>query len=228
MKDIVPELLDKIQKDFKDSFIKSDKLKALQVLIDNKEATYKQANEYAIEVGNLLSDVFKKHISSSTLPDGKMYFNIAERILNPTLENNYNLVTKITKEIQEELNRQAGLGINVSVPKVRQNKIKGIVDRVSSEEHFDDVAWILEEPVINFTHNAVNDLLEENANFQAKAGLKPKIVRTLVGGACDWCVALAGTYTYPDVPSDIYRRHERCRCTVEYIAEGVKPKSVWS
>lgn len=227
MKDIVPELLGKIQKDFNDGFRKSEKLKALQVLIDNKEATYKQANEYAIEVGNLLSDVFKKHISSSTLPDGKMYFNIAERILNPTLENNYNLVTKITKEIQEELNRQAGLGINVSVPKVRQNKIKGIVDRVSSEEHFDDVAWILEEPVINFTHNAVNDLLEENANFQAKAGLKPKIVRTLVGGACDWCVALAGTYVYPDVPREVYRRHERCRCTVEYIAEGVKPKSVW-
>lgn len=227
MNDIVPELLDKIQKDFQEQVKKSAKLKNLRKLIDNKQATYEQANEYAIEVGDILAQSFKKHISSSVLPDGKMYYNIGERILNPTLTKNYDMVASITKEIQEELNRQVGIGLKVSVPKVDKGKIKGFVDRLSSET-FDDVSWILQEPIINFTHNTVNDVLEANASFQAKAGLKPKIKRTLVGGACKWCVSLAGTYSYPDVPEDVYKRHERCRCTVEYIPDGVKRQNVWT
>lgn len=227
MNDIVPELLDKIQKDFQDQVKKSNKLKALRKLIDDKQATYEQANEYAIEIGEILARSFKKHISSSVLPDGRMYYNIGERILNPTLTKNYELVTNITKEIQEELNRQLGIGLKVSVPKVDKGKIKGFVDRLSSEA-FDDVSWILQEPIINFTHNGVNDVLEANASFQANAGLKPKIKRTLVGGACKWCVSLAGTYSYPDVPEDVYKRHERCRCTVEYIPDGVKRQNVWT
>lgn len=227
MNDIVPELLDKIQKDFQDEVKKSNKLKALRKLIDNKQATYEQANEYAIEIGEILARSFKKRISSSVLPDGRMYFNIGERILNPTLTKNYELVTNIAKEIQEELNRQVGIGLKVSVPKVDKGKIKGFVDRLSSEL-FDDVSWILQEPIINFTHNGVNDVLEANASFQANVGLKPKIKRTLVGGACKWCVSLAGTYSYPDVPQDVYKRHERCRCTVEYIPDGVKRQNVWT
>lgn len=227
MNDIVPELLDKIQKDFQDEVKKSNKLKALRKLIDDKQATYEQANEYAIEVGEILARSFKKHISSSVLPDGRMYYNIGERILNPTLTKNYELATNIAKEIQEELNRQVGIGLKVSVPKVDKGKIKGFVDRLSSEL-FDDVSWILLEPIINFTHNGVNDVLEANASFQANVGLKPKIKRTLVGGACKWCVSLAGTYSYPDVPEDVYKRHERCRCTVEYIPDGVKRQNVWT
>ena len=227
MNDIVPELLDKIQRDFQDEVKKSNKLKALRKLIDDKQATYEQANEYAIEIGEILARSFKKRISSSVLPDGRMYFNIGERILNPTLTKNYELATNIAKEIQEELNRQVGIGLKVSVPKVDKGKIKGFVDRLSSEL-FDDVSWILQEPIINFTHNGVNDVLEANASFQANVGLKPKIKRTLVGGACDWCVSLAGTYSYPDVPEDVYKRHERCRCTVEYIPDGVKRQNVWT
>lgn len=227
MNDIAPELLDKIQKDFQDEVKKSNKLKALRKLIDDKQATYEQANEYAIEVGEILARSFKKHISSSVLPDGRMYYNIGERILNPTLTKNYELVTNIAKEIQEELNRQVGIGLKVSVPNVDKGKIKGFVDRLSSEL-FDDVSWILLEPIINFTHNGVNDVLEANASFQANVGLKPKIKRTLVGGACKWCVSLAGTYSYPDVPEDVYKRHERCRCTVEYIPDGVKRQNVWT
>lgn len=228
MNDVVPELLDKIQKDFQEQIKKSDKLKNLRKLIDNKQATYEQANEYAVEVGEMLARSFKKHISSSVLPDGKMYYNIAERILNPTLTNNYDMVASITKEIQEALNRQAGIGLKVSVPKVDKDKINGFIERLSNEASFDEVSWILQEPVINFTHNAVNDVLKLSALFQFKAGLKPKIKRTLVGGACKWCVSLAGTYSYPDVPEDVYKRHERCRCTVEYIPDGVKRQNVWT
>lgn len=32
----------------------------------------------------------------------------------------------------------------------------------------------------------------------------------------------SGKTTYPDVAKDVYRRHENCRCTVEYDPGGAK------
>ena len=39
--------------------------------------------------------------------------------------------------------------------------------------------------------------------------------------------SLEGEYEYPDVPKDVYRRHENCDCTVEYISAG-KRQDVWT
>src|SRR5699024_381717 len=94
--DIVPVMLDKIEKDFNSKFKKSAKLKDIQKAIKNGTATYQQANEYAIEVGSILASVYKDHINSNLLPDGYMYYNIAERVLTPTLSNNHIIVTGVS------------------------------------------------------------------------------------------------------------------------------------
>ena len=59
----------------------------------------------------------------------------------------------------------------------------------------------------------------DNADFQYKAGLSPKIVRTSTGNCCEWCDKLAGTYEYSDVRktgNNVWRRHSYCRCLVDY------------
>src|SRR5690625_1372209 len=103
--DIDTELLENIQRDFNSKIKKSTKLKSIQKAIDNGTATYTQANEYAVEVGSILASVFKTHIKSDVLPDGHMYYNIAERILTPTLTENYVIVTRVSAEVQEQLNK---------------------------------------------------------------------------------------------------------------------------
>lgn len=55
-----------------------------------------------------------------------------------------------------------------------------------------------------------------------KAGLQPRIIRKATGTCCEWCKNLAGTYDYPVENEDVYRRHERCRCTVDYDPGGAK------
>src|SRR5690606_20639418 len=105
--DIVPELLEKIQRDFNATIRNSKKLLTIHEMIEEGTATYKQAYEYAQEVGEALAKSFEVHINSDVLPDGHMYFNIADRILNPTLQNNHIIVAAVSAEIQELLNRQA-------------------------------------------------------------------------------------------------------------------------
>lgn len=157
-----------------------------------------------------------------------MYYNIANRVITPTLTDNYNLVSDVTSEIQTSLNEAAGIGIKAVKPELNQDRIDGIINRISSEDNYDDVSWILDEPVKNFSQSIVDDSVKANAEFHAKAGLQPKIVRKLAGNCCKWCSILAGTYTYPNVPKDVYRRHERCRCTVNYIPINGKVQNVWT
>lgn len=227
-KDIVPKLLETIEKEFDEKTFSSSKIKkALKALKDNK-ATYEDANEFAIEVGEILSDVLRKNINIKILPDGKMYYNIADRILNPTMSKNYNLISDFAVDIQTELNHQAGLRIKGQKALLNQDKIDGIINRISSEENFDDIKWILDEPMVNFSQSVVDDTVKKNVEFQAKAGLKPKIVRKPDNKPCKWCRALVGEYSYPDVPADVYKRHENCKCTVEYKPDSIKKQNVWN
>lgn len=227
--DIVPELLESIERDFNSKLSKNKKLNNIQKMIEGGTATYQQANEYAVEVGEILASTFKTHIKSEALPDGKMYYNIAERVIDPTLKNNHVIVAKVSAEIQDQLNKSIGLGLKGIEPKVNQLRIDSVINRIVAEEKFDDVAWILGEPIVNFTQSVVDETIMENVNFQGESGLHPTIVRTSHGtDPCDWCESLAGAYKYPDIPDDIYKRHDRCRCTVEYNPGDARRQNIWT
>lgn len=208
--DIVPKLLDDLKKEFLSKYKANKKIPKL---LETKN--HANAYLYADEVGNILAEVFDSKLSASILPDGKMYFNIAERILNETLGNNHKLVTEYAVELQTALNKEAGIGLKPKTNKVNQDRIDGLVNRLSTEDNFDEVKWILKDPVANFSRSVMDDFIMTNADFHAKAGLKPKITRYVNSEHCEWCDKLAGTYDYP-VDRIIYARHENCDCVVEY------------
>lgn len=226
--DIAVELLNNIKRDFNFRLNKSVKVKNILKTVKKGNATYKDANSYAIEIGSILASAFDDNIKSDVLPDGKMYFNIAERVLDETLSNNYNLVVELSIEIQEQLNQSIGLGLKGVKPELNKYRIKSLVERIDKEDVFDNVKWILNEPIINFTQSIVDDTIRENVKFQSESGLKPKVIRkTTASDACDWCKGMAGTYAYP-VKDGVYARHDRCRCTVEFVPDGRRKQNVWT
>lgn len=218
MEDVTPKLLEAIQHDFQNQFDKSGLIKSLYAKIRDGTATYDEANEFAIETGKLLSAAFKKNLSEDVLPDGRMYYNIANRILNATLTNNHKLITEVTSKVQTSLNKAAGIGLKAVIPDVNESRIIGLVNKASSAAEFSTVAWLFDEPVVNFSQSIVDDSIRANAEFQYKSGLSPKIVRREAGDCCDWCKEVVGSYKYPDVPEGVYKRHRYCRCTVTYEA----------
>lgn len=229
MKDIAPELLEKITKDFEEILNHNFRIKELEKKLAKGKTTYLEANEYSIEVGKALSKSFKKNLSSEILPDGKMYYNIADRIIQDRLKNNHKLISEFSKETQTQLNKQAGLNIQGVAPEINQNRIDGIVNRISEEEKYDDIKWILNEPVINFSQSIVDEIINANVKLHHQLGLQPKIVRTTTGKCCDWCSEVVGTYRYPDeVPDEIYKRHRYCRCKVDYHPGDGKIQNVHS
>lgn len=226
--DIVPELLKKIKQDFLDNAEKSAELEKLLLLLKDGKASYQEAYQFATKIGGILSEVLQTNISSSILPEGKMHYNIAERILSEMLGENHKMVSGYSKQIQEVLNKDAGVGLKTVIAPINQNRIDGLVNRLSHESSFDEVSWILGAPVVNFSQNVVDNHIKFNADFHYKSGLKPKIIRTTTGKCCDWCDKLAGVYFYPKVDKNVFRRHDRCDCIVEYYPGDGKKQDVWS
>lgn len=228
MIDIAPELLAKLRKSFSEKFNKNKKIGKILSTIRDGEPTYSEVNDLSIEVGDILAEVFGENLSADILPDGKMYYNIAKRTIEPMMINNYDIITDNAVIVQEILNKNAGMGIKAQVPKLNQSRIDGIIDRLDEAEFFDDVKWILDEPVKNFTQAIVDDSIKKNIEFHKGLGFEPKIIRKAEANCCDWCNEIAGVYDYSEAPDDVYRRHRFCRCTVEYDPGDNKKQDVWT
>ena len=222
MEDVAPKLLNNITEDFGVLFDANSIISDVYKKIKDGTATYDDATKFSIEVGEALVQAFKNNLSSATLPDGKMYYNIGKRVVEPLMIDDFDLVSDICRQIQDILNKKANIGIKAIKPDLNHDRIDGIINRLSSESDFDEVAWILDEPVRNFSQSIVDEVAKINAAFQYDAGLSPKIERVIAGNCCDWCKSLVGTYNYPDVPQDVYRRHDYCRCKVEFVAGKTK------
>lgn len=228
MIDIAPELLEKLKKAFSEKFNKNKKIDKILSTIREGEPTYSEVNDLSIEVGDILAEVFQENLSADILPDGRMYYNIAKRTVEPMMINNYNIVADNTIIVQEILNRQAGMRIKAQVPPLNQDRIDGIINRLDETEFFDDIKWILDEPIKNFTQAVADDSVKRNIEFHKGLGFEPKIIRKAEANCCDWCNSLDGVYNYSEAPDDIYRRHRYCRCTVEYDPGESKKQNVWT
>lgn len=177
--------------------------------INIKATSYEDVNDYAVALGEILTTAFNIHITENP-------GEIIEQILNDRLKENHRLITDFGRMVQDILNKQAKIGLEAQIPEVNQSRIDGLVGKIT-EGDFEQSKWLLGSPVVNFNQSVVDDMVRKNAEFHFRSGMSPKIVRKEVGNCCKWCKNLVGTYKYPDVPKDVYRRHRNCRCTVEYI-----------
>ncbi len=223
MEDITPKLIEDVTGEFHRLYDSSSTIQGLLKKIQQGTATYAEAQEYSLEVSRLIGKAYEKHISSASLPDGRMYYNIASRLIPSTLDENYRLVSDYATKAQQALNQKAGIGLKAQTAPQNEDRVNGLVNAVSNAEWYDDVSGLLLRAIENISQNIVDRTVQANADFHAKAGLSPKIIRKAERKCCKWCQSLAGEFDYDNLPDDIYRRHENCRCTVLYDpADGSK------
>ena len=195
--DVLPAILQEVQERFESDFGKSEIVRNAFETLKAKKATYKTANEFAIEVGEILSKALRASLIADKLPDGKMYYNIAQRLLSDVLGRNYEIISGYTRDVQKKLNTDAKISLKVQVPELNQDRIAGIVNRLASEENFEDVSWLFGEPIVNFSQSIIDDSIQKNAEFHHKSGLQPEIVRKSYFHCCDLCQEVQGSYKYP-------------------------------
>ena len=216
VKDICPELIQDVNRQFQKNCLKDVEMKKRSEKAQNGTATDADAYRYAESVGSARADAFKSQISAEVLPDGRMYYNIAERLMTDSLTADHDMVATFAEEVQKAINENAGIHIKAQRADVDEDRIDGFVQRLASADNYDDVAWITQEPVRVHARSVVDDTIKKNAEFQHKAGIKAEVKRDSSGDCCKWCDGLVGEYTYPGVPREVFARHDNCRCTLDY------------
>lgn len=223
MEDIAPQLIQSVADEFQKLYDSDSKIQTLLAKVHHKTATYAEAQEYALAVSQLIGKAFRKYVSSDVLPDGKLYYNIANRLIPESLDKNYRLVSQYAADVQTSLNQNAKIGLRSQTADRDQDRIDGLVDLASNADQYDDVADQLLTAFENYSQHIVDETIRKNADFHYRSGMTPKIIRKAEAKCCKWCRGLAGVHDYPAVDPDVYRRHENCRCTVLYDpADGSK------
>lgn len=216
--DIAPALLEKVQAEFERGCEKNVRIQSCLKKLEDGTATLFEASQYAKGLGEQLSIALQSCITEDALPDGKMYYNIANRIITTTLKQNYDLINAMAAQIQALVDTREGIQIKAAKAKYPDRRIKSIVDAMSKDgAEFSTVKTWMNAPIRNVSQEFYDDFVSENANFRYNAGLDTHIVRRASAAPCQWCKGLAGTYLYPDdIPEDVFRRHDNCGCAVLY------------
>lgn len=215
--DIGAELYEKVRKEFNRIISEDESIKALLERIKDSKV-YKPAYNYSEKIGMALERAISNVVSPEDLPDGKMYYNIANKILTPSLEHNTVLVSDVCDVIQENINASIKVGIKPKRPKVNSDGIDNLVNKIAQYEQYDNAMWLAEQPLTTFTMQVVDEAIRTNAEFLNDSGLESTVTRIAVGNCCNWCKGLAGKFPYDEVSNagnDIWKRHNNCRCIVE-------------
>ena len=175
--------------------------------------TYGATMKLANRIGEDLGKVLVKYAPELSVDD----LELAD-ILPRALGLDHAQVSAACKEVQEKMNKKAGLGIKYKEPKFNMDKALGLADEIRGITDEDALAQALVERIANFSAGVVDDSIYENAGILARAGVKTILIRTAEANCCDWCEEVAGTYDYFEVKdkgNDVWRRHLGCKCEID-------------
>lgn len=186
----------------------------LTALRASTESAFEAAADYAVGLGELVGQRLSKFLRPAD--DGPVDPASVSPIVTAALRWLFEMLSRYTAErIREDL-RAEGLGLQPVLPHFAADRAESLAEKLGTYERWADAAWLLDEPVINFAQNVIDDFVRSNAAAWAAAGLHPIVRRISDSETCPYCTALAGLYGWP-APPEVFRRHERCRCKVTAV-----------
>lgn len=231
MNDVSPILLESVQKYFDMWFYSDKEVKKIYKKVRNGTATFKEMKRFSERAGSILCRALETTFTAENLPDGKLYQNIAEKVIKPMLEQNHELISEVCSYVGDDLNRAARIGTNTVTAVFNTDKAETVAQIAANCGEIkpgNKAAQLVE----NATMSMVDDFIQVNLEFQKKLGLHPQIQRIYHGGEnrCEFCASLqyTGVYKGPGMPSNIFQRHRDCRCTLIYKPQKGPYQDPWS
>lgn len=240
----INELYEAILKTFERKLKQDKTIKYLKKKISSETATMLDAKEYALTAGQYLEEAIRSCVNAEALPDGKMVYEIADKIIGNPLRYSKSLVDEVCSSIQLAENIKSGIGLKPVIPPQREETIKAVISKISAAETYSEK--ILKEAVDipTWSLQDVDSFIKNNTDFMNRSGIRMLIIRTYEGkhfdphrgkgGSmqdCKFCMQRAtdGWVDYDSVDRDeIFRRHVGCRCEILTKKSGEKIQSAWS
>lgn len=229
--DIGEKLLLRIQELFRKSVMDDENIRLFLDSVKAGKAVQQDCLRYAERLGEHLSRAFAEVLTAENLPNGTLYFNIANKTILPMLREAHIDINTQASAVQKAIDRALHIGLQPLSGSFPESRVRDLMYTMCKPDlPQQKKEAYLKEPIVNTCASFFDDFVRENADFRFRSGMSPVIIRTAAEGCCEWCSKLAGAYPYEKVKSTghgAFRRHENCRCvtTFEY---GRKSQNVWS
>lgn len=135
--DIVPELYEKIHSDFERKVNGNKKIQDFRGKLKKRTATPKEVSLYAGELGECAAYALTTNLTEEILPNGKLYWNIADRTIKPLLKEVHGMVMDAAVEVQLIEDEKTGINlkpIRSTFPEYRVNDLMEKLISILEEE----------------------------------------------------------------------------------------------
>lgn len=136
--DVAPKLYESAEKLLKRGMALDPQIKNIKNKLKNKSATQSDAWKYADRVAHHAAVALKTILTPSNLPDGVLYWNVAERTVKPILELAYNVIASMTASVQEIVWKKQGIGLKPKVVTLSEDRINAFLNKLVSVGGVDD------------------------------------------------------------------------------------------
>ena len=128
-KDVVPELLEKILAEYKKQIEANQFISSFLKRLEKETAKDSDVSLYGNELGECAAKAFLKYITPENLPDEKLYWNIAERVINTLLTDVYNRVNSAADSVQKVNDERDNIHIKPQHESYPKEQIRRLVDK---------------------------------------------------------------------------------------------------
>lgn len=125
--DAAPDLYNKIQAEFEKRITANKRIKNFR---SREKHTAKEVSLYSAELGRCASETLGVCLTEDTLPNGKLYWNIAQRTIKPLLKTIYEMVMDAAEETQRQQDEQIGIRITPIRPAFPEERIDGLINKL--------------------------------------------------------------------------------------------------
>lgn len=130
MSDVATALYQLIMQDFESRMQRDERIKQIQNKIDNEKADFTDIYKYADRIGELGSEVLIECFDESNLPNGILYWNIAQRTVKPLLKYIHKLINEKAATVQKSIDTTNGIGLNSIAGTFPEDRIDDLIQKI--------------------------------------------------------------------------------------------------
>lgn len=128
-KDVLPELLEKTFNEYKRLIKESAFITKFSDELAKGIAKDSDVSLYGEELGNCAAIAFLKFIKEENLPNGFLYWNIAERIVEPLLKDVYQKVNEAADTVQIISDKKRNIGIKPQHADFPKDRVHDLIEK---------------------------------------------------------------------------------------------------
>lgn len=130
MKDVTPGLLEELNKTFEQKMAIHPQIRAYKKKLEAEKLDEKSVALYIREMVSLAAASVASVLRPETLPDGKLYWNIAEGVLVPFLKDVVNRMGDIAVSAQKAADQKQNINIKVAGIRYPEGQIRSYLNMI--------------------------------------------------------------------------------------------------